>query len=99
MLANLNKTRGLIYSSRVLLALVDEGASREDAYTIVQRNAMKVWDDLQQACEGKSFREQLEADPEATILLSDEALDECFDPWKFLERKAVLFERLEGLEF
>jgi adenylosuccinate lyase len=99
MLANLNKTRGLIYSSRVLLALVDAGLTREDAYAVVQRNAMKVWDDLQQAREGRTFREQLEADPEATILLSDEALDECFDPWKFLERKDVLFERLEGLEF
>jgi adenylosuccinate lyase len=99
MLANLNKTRGLIYSSRVLLALVDAGMSREDAYVVVQRNAMKVWDDLQQARSGPTYREVLEADPEATILLSDEVLDECFDPWKFLERSGVLFERLEGLEF
>jgi adenylosuccinate lyase len=99
MLANLNKTRGLIYSSRVLLALVDAGMSREDAYTVVQRNAMKVWDDLQQARAGMSYREQLEADPEVTLLLSDEALDECFDPHAFLARSGVLFERLETLEF
>jgi adenylosuccinate lyase len=99
MLANLEKTRGLIYSSRVLLALVDAGASREDAYAIVQRNAMKVWDDLQQARSGKSFREQLEADPEATLLLSDEALDACFDPWAFLARVGVVFDRLEALQF
>jgi adenylosuccinate lyase len=99
MLANLNKTRGLIYSSRVLLALVDAGMSREDAYTVVQRNAMKVWDDLQQARAGLSYREQLEADPEVTLLLSDEALDECFDPQAFLARAGVLFERLRGLEF
>jgi adenylosuccinate lyase len=99
MLANLNKTRGLIYSSRVLLALVDGGMSREDAYTVVQRNAMKVWDDLQQARAGASYREMLEADPEAMALLTSEVLDECFDPWKFLERVNVLFDRLEKLEF
>ena len=99
MLANLNRTRGLIYSSRVLLALVDAGMSREDAYTVVQRNAMKVWDDLQQARAGASYREMLEADPEAMALLTSEVLDECFDPWKFLERVGVLFERLETLEF
>jgi adenylosuccinate lyase len=99
MLANLNKTRGLIYSSRVLLALVDAGVSREDAYAMVQRNAMKVWDDLQQAREGMSYREQLEADPEAAELLTSEVLDACFDPWAFLARKDVLFDRLEALEF
>jgi len=99
MLANLNKTRGLIYSSRVLLALVDAGMTREDAYTVVQRNAMKVWDDLQQARSGATYREMLEADPEAMALLTPAALDECFDPRKFLERSGVLFERLEALEF
>ena len=99
MLANLNRTRGLIYSSKVLLALVDAGMSREDAYTVVQRNAMKVWDDLQQARSGPSYRETLEADPEAAALLAAEVIDACFDPWRFLERVGVLFERLEGLEF
>jgi adenylosuccinate lyase len=98
MLANLNKTRGLIYSSRALLALVDAGMSREDAYAVVQRNAMKVWDDLQQARSGRSFRERLEADPEAAAL-TPEALDACFDPRAFLARTGVLFERLEALEF
>ena len=55
MLANLESTRGLIYSSRVLLALVDTGISREDAYAIVQRNAMVVWDDIQQARDGRDL--------------------------------------------
>ena len=64
MLANLESTRGLIYSSRVLLALVDTGMSREDAYAIVQRNAMGVWDDIQQARDGATYRELLAADPE-----------------------------------
>ena len=95
--ANLERTRGLIYSSKVLLALVDTGITREDAYAIVQRNAMLVWDDIQQAKAGPSFRERLEADPEVT--LGSAELDELFDPWSFLQRVNVLFERLEKLEF
>ena len=58
MQANLDKTRGLIYSSRVLLALVSAGMKREDAYAIVQRNAMEVWDDIQHARSGPSYRER-----------------------------------------
>jgi adenylosuccinate lyase len=99
MLANLNKTRGLIFSSKVLLALVDADLTREDAYVIVQRNAMKVWDDLQQAREGLTFRQRLEADPEAAALLTPAVLDVCFDPRGFLSRIGVLFERIETLEF
>jgi len=99
MKANLDRTRGLIYSSRVLLALVDHGMLREDAYTVVQRNAMKVWDDIQQARGGMTYREQLEADPEVAALLTAAELDAIFDPWAFLARVGVLFERLEGLEF
>jgi adenylosuccinate lyase len=97
MLANLESTRGLIYSSRVLLALVDRGSSREDAYAVVQRNAMRVWDDIQQARGGSSLRENLAADPECT--LDAAALDAIFDPRAFLARSGVLFERLETLEF
>lgn len=96
-LANLNRTRGLIFSSKVLLALVDTGITREEAYAIVQRNAMKVWDDIQQAREGLDYRGQLEADPD--VRLRAEVLDEIFDPWDFLQRKEVLFKRLEQLEF
>ncbi|TLM99398.1 MAG: adenylosuccinate lyase [Actinobacteria bacterium] len=97
MKANLDATRGLIYSSRVLLYLVDTGITREDAYVIVQRNAMQVWDDIQQARDGKTYRELLEADPEVT--LTAEQLDEVFDPWAFLGRVGVLFERVEALRF
>ena len=49
---NLWRTRGLIFSSKVLLALVQTGITREEAYVIVQRNAMKVWEDIQNAVEG-----------------------------------------------
>ena len=97
MLANLNRTRGLIFSSKVLLALVDTGITREDAYKIVQRNSMEVWDDIQQARPGKGLRERLEEDPACTI--SAAKLDEIFDPWDFLTRIDVVFDRLEKLEF
>lgn len=95
--ANLNRTRGLIYSSKVLLALVDTGLSREEAYVIVQRNAMKVWNDIQEAVEGLSYRECLEKDPD--VSLSKETLDTIFDPWDFLTRKDIVFERLDSLSF
>ena len=79
--------------------LVDAGISREDAYVIVQRNAMKVWEDIQNAVDGPTYRERLEADDEAMALLSQEKLDEIFDPWDFLTRKDVVFDRLQELEF
>ena len=94
---NLWRTKGLIFSSKVLLALVQTGITREDAYVIVQRNAMKVWADIQNAVDGPTYRENLEADPEAK--LSKETLDEIFDPWDFLTRKDVVFDRLKELEF
>lgn len=95
--ANLNKTRGLIFSSKVLLALVDTGCSREDAYAIVQDNAMATWHEVQQCELGTSFREKLEADPHCSV--SAEKLDEIFDPWDFLTRIDVVFKRLESLDF
>ena len=97
MLANLDATRGLIYSSKVLLALVDTGITREQAYAIVQRNSMQVWDDIQQARDGANLRERLEADDECT--LAPEQLDAIFDPWGFLGRIEPIFERLEQLSF
>ena len=94
---NLWRTRGLIFSSKVILALVQTGITREDAYVIVQRNAMKVWEDIQNAIDGPTYRERLEADPDCS--LSAEQLDDIFDPWAFLQRKGAIFERLESLEF
>lgn len=96
-LHNLWRTRGLIFSSKVILALVDTGMTREDAYVVVQRNAMKVWDDIQQAVDGPSFRENLEADPDCPLL--PEQLDRIFNPEGFLVHKEVLFDRLKELEF
>ena len=97
MMANLNKTRGMLFSSKVLLALVDTGITREDAYKVVQSNAMAVWADIQQGIAGPSFRERLEADPACT--LGAEQLDAIFDPRSFLTRSGIMFDRLETLTF
>lgn len=101
---NLMRTRGLIFSSKVLLALVEAGMTREDAYVVVQRNAMQVWEDIQNAVAGPTFRERIENDPSVKGLiesgaLSKERLDAIFDPRAFLTRIDNVFDRLEALEF
>src|SRR5262249_14853161 len=68
---NLDRMGGLVHSQRVLLALTQAGASREDAYRMVQRNAMKVWE----SDGALSLLELLKADPEVTALLSDAQLE------------------------
>lgn len=97
MRANLDRTRGLIYSSKVLLALVETGVSRENAYAVVQDDAMATWDEVQRCAPGQTFRERLEADPRCT--LDDAALERAFDPRDFLGHADVLFDRLEKLDF
>ena len=97
MMANLNRTRGMLFSSKVLLALVDTGMSREDAYKVVQSNAMATWEEIQRCEQGTSFREKLEADPACTLTAGQ--MDAIFDPRSFLTRSDVLFERLETLSF
>ena len=84
---------------KVLLALVDAGISREDAYVIVQRNAMKVWEDIQNAVDGPTYRERLKPTTRPWPCFPQEKLDEIFDPWDFLTRKDVVFDRLQELEF
>jgi adenylosuccinate lyase len=75
MQANLNRMGGLVHSQRVLLALTQAGVSREQAYAIVQRNAMKVWES-----DGRlSLLELLKADPEVTAALAPEQLEALFD--------------------
>ena len=73
MWANIEDSRGLIFSQRVLLALVDRGMAREEAYQIVQRNAMRSWD------HNEDFRELLKADADARNRFSLEELEELFD--------------------
>ncbi len=92
MLANMNRLGGLIHSQRVLLALTQAGVSREDAYRLVQRNAMKVWD-----TDGKAdLLALLKADPEVTAALSDEALESMFDLGYHLKHVDTIFARVFG---
>jgi len=88
---NIEETKGLIFSQRVLLALIDKGLSRQDAYELVQRNAMKAWR------ERVSFLELLQADDELTSHLSKQELKKLFDYGYYLKHIDRTFERL-GLE-
>ncbi|HDR28786.1 adenylosuccinate lyase [Rhodovulum sp.] len=90
MLKNMNKFKGLVMSQRVLLALTQAGVSREDAYRLVQRNAMKVWE------EGKDFREELLADAEVTAALSPAEIDEKFDLGYHTRHVDTIFARVFG---
>jgi adenylosuccinate lyase len=90
MLKNLNKFRGLVHSQRVLLALTQAGVSREDAYRLVQRNAMKVWED------GKDFLTELKADAEVRAALSEAELDEKFDLGYHKRHVDTIFARVFG---
>jgi adenylosuccinate lyase len=88
---NLERTRGVIASQRVLLALARRGVAREVAYRIVQRNAARVWD------EGIDFRAALEADPEVRALLPAAELSGCFDLGYHLKHVDTIFARV-GLD-
>jgi adenylosuccinate lyase len=90
MIANMNKFRGLVHSQRVLLALTQAGVSREDAYRLVQRNAMKVWE------EGRDFREELLADAEVTAALSPAEIEEKFDLAYHTKHVDTIFKRVFG---
>lgn len=87
MLHNMERTGGLIYSQRILLAIVGKGVLREDAYKWVQRNAMKRW------MEGEDFRENVEKDPDITKYLTKEEIDDCFDYQYFLRHVDMIMER------
>jgi adenylosuccinate lyase len=87
---NLEATRGLVFSQPVLLALIESGMERQQAYVVVQRNAMKVWD------EGKDFKTLLAADPEVQARLSARQLDEAFDLEHALRHVDAVFERVLG---
>ena len=95
MRANLDATRGLIYSSHLLLALIDTGLSREEAYEVVQRAAMKVWECVQTAQAGPSLADALLADSDCP--LSADQLAEICQPETFLTRIDIVFDRLEQL--
>jgi adenylosuccinate lyase len=88
---NLDFGGGLAYSQTVLLALVDEGLSRDDAYEVVQGAAAAAWD------AGVPFRETIEADPRVTATLGEREIEALFDPGRFLRNLDVVFDRLAKL--
>ncbi len=88
---NMDLSKGLYFSSKVLVALVEKGLSRDEAYDIVQRNAMKAWD-----TEGLMFKDALLQDPEVTSKLSKEELDRIFDVNAFLKNVPYIYKRVFG---
>ncbi len=92
MQANMDRMGGLVHSQRVLLALTQAGVSREDAYRLVQRNAMKVWES-----DGKlQLLDLLKADEEVTSALSPEQLEEKFDLGYHFKQVDTIFDRVFG---
>ena len=87
MQANMNKTGGLIFSQRLMLALVDQGVVRETAYVWVQRNAMARW------LANADFKENVKNDPDISQYLSPQAIEECFDPAFFLRHVDTIMAR------
>jgi len=87
---NMNKFKGLVHSQRVLLALTQAGCSREDSYRLVQRNAMKVWE------QDKDFLTELLADAEVTDLLSEADIREKFDLGYHTKHVDTIFSRVFG---
>lgn len=90
MLKNMNKFRGLVHSQRVLLALTQKGLSREDSYRLVQRNAMRVWE------EDADFMTELKADPEVTAALTDAEINDKFDLGYHTKHVDTIFKRVFG---
>jgi len=90
MIANLESTRGLVFSQAVLLALIDTGMTRDQAYRIVQAHAMTAWDTRE------SLQGLLAADP--SVELTDDALAACFSLERIAESARIVFERLADLK-
>jgi adenylosuccinate lyase len=88
MLRNLNLTKGLIFSQKVLLALVEKGLTRETAYKIVQRNAMRCWKT------GENFLDVLKEDEDIIKYLGDGELEKIFDYKSILEKIDFIFEKI-----
>jgi len=92
MLANMNKFRGLVMSQRVLLALTQAGVNREEAYHLVQRNAMKVWE------QGKDFKTELLADEDVLAALGADGITEKFDIGYHTKHVDTIFARVFGAD-
>lgn len=87
---NMNKFRGLVHSQRVLLALTQKGVSREDSYRLVQRNAMRVWE------QGADFMTELKADPEVRAAMTEAEIESNFDIGYHTKHVDTIFARVFG---
>ncbi len=95
MLANLNMTGGLVYSQRILLALIDKGVGRQEAYKMVQRNAKQVWSQSSHGpIAGPAFAEALGNDPEVSHYLSRADLDELTNTDYYIKYIDASFKRI-----
>mgnify|MGYP006160504003 CR=1 FL=1 len=89
---NLDASYGLLNSQSVLTAILAKGTlQREEAYSLVQRNAMAAWE------EGRPLMELLKSDPDVTAHLEVDEIEACFDASRYLRHADVIFERLEAL--
>ncbi len=88
MLKNMEKTFGLIFSQRLLLALINKGMKREEAYDLIQKRAMQAWD------EQKPFKELVFLEEKIVNTLSKEEINECFNPQYHIKNVDYIFERL-----
>jgi adenylosuccinate lyase len=93
---NLDLLGGLIHSQRVMLALTQKGVAREDAYRLVQRNAMPVWQNMHHGRTGASFLDNLNADAEVTKALPPSELEGLFDLAYHLKHVDTTFRRVFG---
>lgn len=102
MMKNLELTGGLVFSQRILLELPKKGLSREEAYSIVQRNAMRVWEDLQNGKSAKNkdgeslYLQYLLKDSELLEKLSEDEIKECFEYSYYLKNVDRIFKRVFG---
>ncbi|QUS60787.1 adenylosuccinate lyase [Synechocystis sp. PCC 7339] len=87
---NMNVYGGVIFSQKVLLALVEKGMNREEAYRVVQGSAHQAWN-----TEGGDFEKLVRADAQVQALLSAEEIDQCFDPQQHLTNLAEIYSRLD----
>ncbi|MDC1410913.1 adenylosuccinate lyase, partial [Amylibacter sp.] len=92
MIANMNKFKGLVHSQRVLLALTQKGCSREDSYKMVQRNAMRVWE------EGADFMTELKNDKDVMEVMNEAEIEDKFDLQYHTKHVDTIFSRVFNSE-
>ncbi len=90
MLRNMELSKGLFFSSKVLVALTEKGMARDRAYALVQKCAMESWDT------GRNFRDILLEEEEVRKHLSEEEIERIFDPWEFVKHRDYIFKKVFG---